>query len=166
MKKITIQNEATIKAEGKRESKLCKPVICIETGEVFASATDAAEHMGVHYTTISATCLGKVQTCKGMHFCYLNAALENLDAVMARLREAAAMESDAHKWRAQEAAKEEARKAKEQHEAAVEKARAKVAKHTENCSKLEAKLTEEERMLMEAESELQNLLGEGGQHVA
>jgi hypothetical protein len=177
MQKITIQKEATIKAKGTHKSKLCKPVICIETGEVFASATDAAERVGVHYSMMSASCTGKVKTCKGKHYCYLNAALENLDAVMTRLRQAAAMEEDAKKWRAQEAELEaarkaeerrleEERKARERHEAAVAKARAKVVKLTENCEKLESKLLEEERALMNAEIELENLLGEEAQQVA
>ena len=177
MQKITIQKEATIKAKGKHTSRNCKPVICIETGDVYASATDAAERVGVHYSMMSAACIGKVKTCKGKHYCYLNAALENLDAVMHRLRQAAAMESDAMKWREQEAEKEaarkaeerrleEERKARERYEAAVAKARAKVAKLTENCNKLESKLIEEERALMNAEIELENLLGEEAQQVA
>lgn len=177
MQNITIQNKATIKAEGKHTSRNCKPVICIETGEMFASATDAAEKVGVHYSMMSAACIGKVKTCKGKHYCYLNAALENLDAVMTRLRQAAAMEADAQKWRAQqaelEAARkaeerrlEEERKAREKYEADVAKARAKVEKLTANCNNLESKLLEEERKLMEAEIELENLLGEEAQQAA
>lgn len=158
MKKITIHNEATIKVEGKRESKLCKPVICIETGEVFASATDAAEYIGVHYTMMSSACIGKVKTCKGKHYCYLNSALENLDAVMARLREAASMESDAKKWRAQEAEKEAARKAKEAKEKAIEKAQAKAAKCAADCAKYQEKFNEAMAALDEANKELEALL--------
>lgn len=160
MKKINIHNEANIMAEGKHSNRNCKPVICIETGEVFTSATDAADYIGVHYTMMSAACIGKVKTCKGKHYCYLNEALENLDSVVTRLREASAMEDDAKKWRAQEAEKEAARIAKEKHEAAIVKAREKIAKIQENCNKLEAKLLEEEKALMNAEIELETLLGE------
>lgn len=158
MKKINIHKEAIIKADGKRESKNCKPVICIETGMVFASATDAAEHMGVHYSMMSAACLGKVQTCKGKHFCYLNAALENLDAVMTRLREACAMEDDAKKWRTQEAEKEAARLAKEKHAAAIAKAEARVAKLAESCAKYQEKLNATMTAYDEASKELEALL--------
>ena len=166
MQNIIIQNEATIKAKGTHKSKLCKPVICIETGEVYASATDAADRIGVHYSMMSAACTGKVKSCKGNHYCYLNAALENLDAVMHRLRQAAAMEEDAKKWRAQEAIKEEERKAKAKHDAAIERVRAKIAKHEENCKKLESKLLEEEYALMEARNELDGLLGSNAQQIA
>ena len=162
MKNITINNKATIKVEGKRESKLCKPVICIETGEVFASSADAAEYMGVHYTMMSAACIGKVKTCKGKHFCYLNSALENLDAVMTRLREANEMEADAKKWREQEAAErlrlEEERKAKERHDADVERAKAKVSKLAMACAKYQEKLNEATIAYDEANRELDALL--------
>ena len=161
MKNIRIQKEATIKANGKRENGNCKAVICIETGEVFSSATDAAERVGVHFSMISSACLGKVQTCKGKHYCYLNAALENLDAVMTRLRQAAAMEDDAKKWRAQENAKEEARMARERHKAAIAKAEAKVAKLAESCAKYQEKLNATMTAYDEANKELEALLEQG-----
>lgn len=166
MKNITIHNEATIKAEGKRNSKNCKPVICIETGEIFTSATDAAEKMGVHYSAMSAVCLGKVRTCKGMHFCYMNAALENLDAVMNRLRETSAMEDDARKWRAYQAEQEAKRKAEEKYEADVQKAKDKVARRTEICERLASELARAEQRKMEAEMELEALLDNNQQEVA
>lgn len=166
MKNITIQNEATINAEGKRNSKNCKPVICIETGEVFTSATDAAEKVGVHYSMMSSVCLGKVRTCKGMHFCYMNAALENLDAVMNRLRETSAMEDDARKWRAYQAEQEAIRKAKEKYEADVQKAKDKVARRTEICERLASELARAEQRKMEAEIELEALLDNNQQEVA
>ncbi len=169
MKTIRIHNEANINAEGKHRSRNCKPVICIETGMVFSSATDAAEYMGVHYSMMSATCIGKVGTCKGKHFCYLNEALENLDAVMSRLRDASAMEADAKKWRAQEAEKEaarkaeerrieEERKAKERHAAAVAKAEAKVAKCAADCAKYQEKFNESMNALDAANKELEELM--------
>ena len=166
MKNITIQNEATIKAEGKRNSKNCKPVICIETGEVFSSSADAAEKVGVHFSVMSAVCTGKIRTCKGMHFCYMNAALENLNAVMERLREATKLEEDAKKWRAQEAEKERIRLAKEKYESDLEKAKAKVARRTEICERLASELARAEQRKMEAEMELEALLDSNQQEVA
>ena len=171
MKKITIHNEASIKAIGNRMSRNCKPVICIETGKVYTSATDAAEQMGVHYTMMSSACIGKVKTCKGMHFCYLNEALENLDAVMARLRDASEMEKDAKKWRAQEAEKEAARKAEEKriaeelkaqelHAAAVAKAEKNVAKWAARAEKYQEMYNTALNELDKANRELEELLGE------
>ena len=165
MQNINIHNAANINAEGKRESKNCKPVICIETGRVFASATDAAEHIGVHSAAMSLACTGKVKTCKGMHFFYMNAALENLDAVMARLRQACAMEEDAQKWRAHKAAEErkivEANKAKELYDKAVAKAEAKVVKYAADCAKYQEKLNESMSALDEANKELEALIDKG-----
>lgn len=169
MKKINIQNEANIKAEGKRSCHRCKPIICIETGDVFSSMMDAAEHIGCTESAVSAHLCGKSHSVKGKHFCYLSRVNESLDAIITRLRETAAVESDAKKWQAHQAEQEairkaeerrleEERKAREKHEAAVAKARAKIEKLTENCNKLEAKLLEEERMLMEAQDELATLM--------
>ena len=158
MKNITIHKEATIKADGKREKGNCKPVLCIETGEVFASGADAAERIGVHFSAISAVCLGKSKTCNGKHYCYLSAALENLDAVMTRLRQAAEMESDANKWRAQENAKEEERMAAERHKDAIAKAEAKVAKLATDCAKYQEKLNATMNAYDEACKELEALL--------
>ena len=161
MKNITIQKEATIKADGKRERGNCKAVLCIETGEVFSSGADAAESIGVHFSAISAACLGKSKTCNGKHYCYLSAALENLDAVMARLRQAAQMEGDANKWRAQENAKEEERMARERYAADVARAESKVAKLAEACAKYQEKLNATMNEYDEACKELEALLNKG-----
>lgn len=166
MKKIKIQNEATIKGTGNHTSKNAKAVICIDTGEIFTSAIDAADYMGVHYSAISSTCLGKMKTCKGMHFCYLSSALENLEAVVTRLREASAMEKDARKWREQEEAKEAARLAKEKRHNDIANLKVKIAKYEENYLKLAAKLTEQEKCLTQAQIELTKLLVEDEQDVA
>jgi chromosome segregation ATPase len=138
---------------------------------------DAAASVGVHFTAMSAHLRGKTRTVHGKRYMYLSRVSEGLDAIVTRLRETAAVEADAKKWQAYQAEQEairkaeerrleEERKARERHEAAVAKARAKVEKLTDNCNKLESKLLEEERALMEAEIELENLLGEEAQQVA
>ena len=157
MKKINIHNEANINGNGIRTKKNCKPVICIDTGEVFTSASDAAEHAGVHFTMMSSACLGKVRTCKGKRYCYLSQAPENLNSIVTRLREASVMEAKAKMWDEMMAAQEAARKTEEKRAADIVKAEAKVAQLTEICNKYENKWHESMNALNEAEKELEAL---------
>lgn len=180
-KTINIQNEANIQAEGKHDQKNAKAVVCIETGEVYASVTDAAEKIGVHITTISAVCHGKCRTVKGKHYCYLSRVNESLDAIVTRLRETSAIEEDAKRWQAyqaeQEAIRQEEerirreeeeriaaeRKAREELLAKIEKATAKVARRAVVRDNKAAEMRMAEERLMEAERELealQDMLGE------
>lgn len=172
MKTINMQHEANIKAEGKLNSVRCKPIICIETGEVFTSVTDAAEHYGVYAQNLSLHLTGKRRSIKGKHFCYLSRVNENLDAIVTRLRETAAVEDAAKKWMAYEAEQEairkaeakraeEARIAKEKHDAAVAKADAKVERCQAIRDRIAARLAEADRNLMTAEIEREALDDEG-----
>ena len=166
MKNITIHNEANIRAEGKLNSKHCKPVICLETGEVFTSVTDAAEKMGMSGNNLSSHLTGKRRSFAGKHFCYLSNATESLDAIVSRLRETSAMEDDARKWREYQAEQEAKRKAKEKYEAELEKAKDKVARRTEICEQIAAKLAQAEERKMEAEMELKALLDNNQENAA
>lgn len=170
MKKTTIniQNEANIKAEGKLNCHRCKPVICIDTGEVFTSCADAAEHAGVHISTISACCIGKIRTANGKRYCYLSRVTESLDSIVTRLRETAAVEEAAKKWMAYEAEQEairaaeakrieEARKAEEKRQAEIAKADAKVERCQTIRDRIAAQLAEAERNLMTAQMEREAL---------
>jgi hypothetical protein len=154
MKKINIQNEANIKAEGKLNNNHCKPVICVNNGKVFTSMTDAAEYAGVSGPTMVTHLQGKTRTCRGKHFCYLSKVTENLDSIVTRLRETAAVEEDAKRWQAYQAEQEAIRKAEEKRQAEIAKAAEKVAKLTASAQDLEAKwhkvmaeLTEAEKIL-------------------
>ena len=168
MKKINIQHEANINAKGKMNSKHCKPVICLETGEVFTSVIDAAEAIGAHHTNLSQHLNGKLRHIKGKHFCYLSRVNESLDAIITRLRETAAVESDAKKWQEYQAAQEAIRKAEEKRLEEERKAKAKrqaeIAKLTEKranlnakCNKLEAELHNAVAEMMEVEQALEAL---------
>lgn len=172
MKAINIHNNANINAEGKLNSKHCKPIICLETGEVFTSVTDAAEVIGCAAQNLSTHLTGNRPHIKGKHFCYLSKVTESLDVIVSRLRETSAMEEDAKKWRAQEAEKEairkaeerrleEERKARERYTAAVAKAEAKVAKCAANCAKYQEMLNESMSAYDEANKELEALLDKG-----
>lgn len=47
-----------------------RPVICVETGEIFPSTTKAALVTGTDQSSISCCCLGKRQTAGGFHWRY------------------------------------------------------------------------------------------------
>ena len=45
-----------------------KRVLCVETGEIFDSITQASEFLGVSLMAISKACNGKSKTCKKLHW--------------------------------------------------------------------------------------------------
>lgn len=178
-KTINIQNEANIKAKGTHSGTVSKPVICIETGDVYVSLTDAAEAVGTTLTNMSAHLCGKSRSVKGKHFCYLSRVNESLDAIVTRLRETSAVEDDARKWReyqaeqeairkaeeerieaerkAEEKRLEEERKAREKREREIAKADAKVERCQTIRDRIAAQLAEAERNLMNAQIEREAL---------
>lgn len=48
-----------------------RPIRCIETGQVYPSATAAAEALGVHRTSLYNCALGKSDICAGYHWEYV-----------------------------------------------------------------------------------------------
>lgn len=168
MKTINMQHEANIKAEGIHTQTSNKPVICIETGEVFVSVTDAAQATGTSQSSMSNHLTGRSRSVKGKHYCYLSRVNESLDAIVTRLREASAIEEDAKKWKAYEAEQtairiaeekraEEARIARVKHEAAIAIANAKVERCKEVRDRIAAQLAAAEKNLMAAEMEREAL---------
>lgn len=158
-KTIIIHNKADIEACGKLNSIHCNPVICLETGEVFTSVTDAAEKMGRSSQNLSSHLTGKRRHFAGRHYCYLSNAAESLNAIVARLRQTSSMEEDALKWRAYQAEQEAMRQEEERRQQAIADAKAKVDKCKVTCERLEEKQMMAEKKLVEAENELRALLG-------
>lgn len=49
----------------------CKPVLCIDTGQIFPSAKAAAEALGLHRSGVSQVCEGKQKTTKKLKFKFM-----------------------------------------------------------------------------------------------
>ena len=54
-----------------------KPVICVETGQIFDSEVEAADFSGLTQAAISACCYEKTITCMGKHWVFLSNYNEN-----------------------------------------------------------------------------------------
>ena len=61
MATLNIHNETNIEAKGTHTNKNAKPVICIDTGEIFVSLTDAAERYGTTVDNISNAVRGRTK---------------------------------------------------------------------------------------------------------
>ena len=48
----------------------CRPVRCVETGEVFESIAAAAERIGMYQSSVSKAVRGKTETAGGYHWEY------------------------------------------------------------------------------------------------
>lgn len=86
MSTIIIHEQATASAKGIKNNKHCKPVLCIDTGEIFSSVFDAAEHFGVSACNVSMACNGKLKTSSGKRFCFVAKTSENIDAIVERIK--------------------------------------------------------------------------------
>lgn len=83
---LKIQNVAYVnEAQGKRRNRNAKPVMCVETGNIYASVTDAAEMMGCTVQTMSIVIDKPNRTAKGMHFIFLNHLNENIGRIGTRI---------------------------------------------------------------------------------
>ena len=58
---------------GREKTRLasCKPVMCVETGKIFESATAASKEMSCGHSHISACCRGNQKTAGGYHWKYV-----------------------------------------------------------------------------------------------
>ena len=81
MKKVILTEHAEVNAKGKLNSGHTKMVICIDTGEVFTSCTDAAENAEIHPSVMSLCCTGRTKTANGKRYCYVRDLAKNLEAL-------------------------------------------------------------------------------------
>lgn len=51
--------------------KISKKVICLDTGEIFSSASECARKFGVNHSCICGVCRGKRKTYKGQKYLYI-----------------------------------------------------------------------------------------------
>ena len=100
---------------------------------------------------------GRYRSVKGKHYCYLSRVSESLDTILARLRETAAIEEDAKKWKAYEAEQEAKRIAEQKRQEAIAKAKEKVARAQGIHDTLAAKYREALNTLAQAQRELEAL---------
>ena len=72
-------------AQQRKVDKICKPVVCIETGTVFLTQREASKLLNVSYRHISDCCKGgRRYTCGGYHWRY--ATREEAEAALAERR--------------------------------------------------------------------------------
>lgn len=130
---INIQKCSNVTVIGHHNHKNCKPVYCIDTGEMYASALDAAKANGICPSPMSSHLTGKTKSCNGKRFCYVSKMMEHLEEINEanRIRSAkvAAYDADAERRNA-------------------------IVKAEEDLNKWDAKVADLRRQLEEAENNL------------
>ena len=149
MTELVINRQAIFKATGTHTKRNHKPVINLDTGAKYASATDAAEALGCGVDNVSSCCTGRTRTCKGYQLAYVAHASQNVDILTDRI---AAMY---HKQDVLE------RKAKLYDESQpqlseIETLRAELTKANERLAKLDA-LEEQKKLVAKLECDFQEI---------
>ena len=95
---ITMTKESKVEAIGQHRQTNCKEVVCLDTGTVYTSVTDAAEAIGVTTPSLSYALNKPNAKCKGKKYIFAKSAVEHLgeislsmaskDAEISRLQEA------------------------------------------------------------------------------
>jgi predicted nucleic acid-binding Zn-ribbon protein len=118
-------------------------VYCIDTGEIFASAIDAANANGVCPSPMSTHLVGKTKTCNGKRFCYVSKMMEHLEEI-----------TEANRIRA---AKVAAYDAETEHRNSIIKAQNNVDRYEVKAAELRRELEETLDLLSKAKLELHRL---------
>lgn len=83
---IVITNACTATAIGTSTHGNRKPVLCISTGEVYASLHEAAEHYGMAQSALSYA-LSHTGVSKGLKFCFVEKTTEHYDELTQKMRD-------------------------------------------------------------------------------
>lgn len=158
---VVIHNESLVTAEqGEHINGNSKAVCCLETGEVYPSATDMAKAHGVSQTYLSKCCRdGSV--CNGKHYFYVKSASEKVEDIVTYIRSLQSKVNDpeylAWKKAKEDAEAEERRKKAEQEAFERRKAEleAKVVKQSEAVKAVSIKLAHEREALEAIITELE-----------
>lgn len=79
-KGIIVSRPAIVKGKGKRTNGNTNAVLCLTTGDIYTSCTDAAEQNGVLVGHMSLACRHK-RTAKGKKYCYVKDISLHLDEI-------------------------------------------------------------------------------------
>lgn len=165
--KIELVKEATMQVKGVRTNGNCKPVVCVTTGEGFASVLDAAEHEGICYTAIANCCHGRTKTANGKVWKFAKEG-SCIDALAGTLQEKLALlekyndviaEMEAKELEEKKLREEEEKRklAEEKRQELIAKAKEKYARREQKFEKAKADFEKALIKLEKAEAELQAL---------
>lgn len=162
---LNVNNNVTInEALGYRAHHSCKPVINRTTGDIYASATDAAEALGVSVHSVSVACLGGSKSCKGNRLEYLDKTSGNVDSLTAEIRmlraENEQLKADAEIGRVIREEQEKKRKAEEERNSTIAKLEAKLERRKRIVERIDNEYQNAVRRMMETEKELAELKGD------
>lgn len=156
MATLNIHNETNINAKGTHTKGSNKPVICIDTGEIFASLMDAAEHYETTFCNISNVVRGKQKTAVGKRFCYLSRVTENIESLTSQINKLSSDAEDARRWREYQAEQAAIRKAREDIEMQRRKLEEKLGRRNVRVEALQEQL----RLAIERRDETERELAE------
>ncbi len=161
MTNIVLTEKATVSAEGKHRNGNTKPVMCITTGEVYTSVTDAAEKNNTTLQNMSVCIRRQRKLRSGKRFCFVSEVNEHLEEMTSNLKTMATkyaeLEAKAAAYDAWMAEQEAKRKAEEKRQARIADLSEKLERRRANCELLEAKLQKETAKFMKIENELKML---------
>lgn len=86
---IVITNACTATAIGEKRRSNAKPVLCITTGEVFASQKDACQKYNIATGQMAQHVNGnpRYSICKGLKFCFVSKTHEHYDEITQQMRD-------------------------------------------------------------------------------